>query len=96
MLQLQRNAPLPAKTPLKPSDGRKKYPFDKMTQVGDFFFIPGKQRDSIRTYFSTVGKRRGIKLRSEQIHAREVEDGWEQCPDDTPGAVMGVGVWRTE
>ena len=96
MLQLQRNVPPPTKRRIRENDARKKYPFEKMTQVGDFFFVPGKNRDSIRTYFSTAGSAHGIKLRSEQIFARETETGWEQCPQDTPGATSGVGVWRVE
>lgn len=96
MLQLQRNAPPPSIRRLRPGDARKKYPVEKMTKVGDFFFVPGKQHGSIRTYFSTLGKQHGVKLRSEQIFARETETGWEQCPADTPQAVSGVGVWRVE
>lgn len=96
MLNLQRNVPLPSGRRIREDDGRKKYPFERM-QVGDFFFAAGKQHRSIRTYFSTAGKQHGIKLRSEQIFARKNADGqWEQCPEDTPGAVNGVGVWRTE
>ena len=97
MLQLQRNVPTPRRArSVKPGDGRKKYPFERMTKVGDFFFVPNKQRDSIRTYFATAGKEHGIKLRSEQIWAYRAEDGWRPCMENTPGAVSGVGVWRVE
>lgn len=93
MLQLQSNVPMPAKKPV--TDRRKKYPVEKM-QVGDFFFIPGKQYSSIRTYFSALSKQHNVKLKAEQIHARQDDHGWEQCPADTPGAMSGVGVWRVE
>ena len=93
MLQLQSNVPLPAKKPV--TDRRKKYPVERMN-VGDFFFVPKKRYSSIRTYFSALGKQYGIKLKAEQIHARQGESGWEQCPADTPKAVGGVGVWRVE
>lgn len=96
MLQLQRNAPPPPKRRLRPDDGRKRYPVEKMTKVGDFFFVPHKQHSSIRSYFSTLGKQHGIKLRSEQIFARQTDTGWEPCSEDTPKAVSGVGVWRVE
>lgn len=96
MLQLQRKVPIPGKRRLRPDDGRKKYPFEKMTKVGDFFFVPGKRRESIRTYFSTAGATYGIKLRSEQIFARQIEGEWTPCDESAPGAVSGVGVWRTE
>lgn len=96
MLHLQRDVPLPGKRRLAEDDGRKKYPFEKMTKVGDFFFVPERKHASIRTYFSTAGKEHGIKLKSEQIHARLTDEVWEQCPEDAPGAVSGVGVWRVE
>ena len=93
MLQLQTNmAP-----PNRRRGPRRKYPFEMMTQVGDFFFVPGKKRNSIRTYFSTEGTKRGIRLRSDLIHARQDENGlWCPCEPDTPGAKIGVGVWRVE
>lgn len=94
MLQLQRNVPPPTRRPVV--DGRKKYPFESM-QVGDFFFVEGKTRNSIRTYFATAGKAHGIRLRSQLIFARRNElEQWVPCPEDAPGAVSGVGVWRTE
>jgi hypothetical protein len=101
MLQLQRNVPPPGKRRLRPGDGRKKYPFEKMTKVGDFFFVPHKKRESIRTYFSTAGAAYGIKLRSEQIFAKRIhyEGGrvaWAPCDEHERGAVSGVGVWRIE
>lgn len=96
MLHLQRNAAPPPPRRLRPDDARKKYPFEKMTKVGDFFFVPGKTRNSIRTYFATAGKAHGIKLRSELIHARQERGEWVQCAEDAPGATVGVGVWRVE
>lgn len=97
MLQLQHNVSPPKRRRLRPGDGRKKYPFEKMTNVGDFFFVAGKERNSIRTYFATAGKQHGIKLRSDLIHARRNKDGqWEPCDEKDPGATIGVGVWRVE
>jgi hypothetical protein len=71
MLQLQSNVPPPRRRPVV--DRRKKYPFESM-QVGHFFFVPGKTRNSIRTYFSTAGKQHGIQLTSKLIHARKGVD----------------------
>jgi hypothetical protein len=94
MLQLQRNVPPPVAR-LSATDKRKKYPFETM-RVDDFFFVEGKQRNSIRTYFSTAGAKHGITLKSQLIHARLNElEQWEPCPEDAPGATIGVGVWRT-
>jgi hypothetical protein len=91
MLQLQSNVPMPRRK----IDRRRKYPFERMS-VGDFFFVPGKKRNSIRTYFATAGKEHGIKLKSELIYAHQTSKGWAPCEKDTPGAQLGVGVWRTE
>ena len=94
MLQLQRNVPPPVRT--RERHGNQKYPFATM-QVGDFFFVPNKETNSLRTYFSTAGKAHGIKLTSRLIHARQEDDGkWQECPADAPRAVQGVGVWRIE
>ncbi len=93
MLQLQRNVPLP--TPARRVDARRKYPFASM-EVGDFFFVPGKSKNTIRTYFSTVGKQHGIKLKSDLIHARRIEGKWVPCNEADPEGEVGVGVWRTE
>jgi hypothetical protein len=91
MLQLQSNVPLPVRKPVM--DRRKKYPVEKM-KVGDFFFVARKRHSSIRTYFSALSKQHGIKLKAEQIHARQGDHGWEQCPEDTPGAVSGGDLGR--
>jgi hypothetical protein len=75
MLQLQSNVPPPRRRPV--IDRRKKYPFESM-QVGHFFFVPGKTRNSIRTYFSTAGKQHGIQLTSKLIHARQIDGAWHR------------------
>lgn len=91
MLQLQSNVPPPRRRPV--IDRRKKYPFESM-QVGHFFFVPGKTRNSIRTYFSTAGKQHGIQLTSKLIHARQINGEWVECEENDEGATVGVGVWR--
>ena len=93
MLQLQSNVPLPDGS--RARGPRKKYPVERMN-IGDFFFVPNKRHSSIRSYFSTLGTQNNIKLKSEQIHARRENDAWVQCEATAPGAVSGVGVWRTE
>lgn len=94
MLQLQRNVPMP-KARRSPGDRRHKYPFETM-QVNDFFFVPGKEKNSIRTYFAAAGKRHNITLRSQLIYARRNADGqWVPCQENDTGSTIGVGVWRT-
>lgn len=96
MLELQRNVPMPPKRqPRYGVDGRKKYPIERMA-VGDFFFVPGKRYSSIRTYFIALGKQHNVKLKAEQTYGRQVKDRWEHCEQSEPGAIYGVGVWRTE
>lgn len=96
MLNLQRNVPPRKGRRIRDDDRRRKYPFERM-QIEDFFFVPNRQHSSIRSYFSTAGAKHGIKLRSEQIFARQnLAEQWEPCPEDAPGAVSGVGVWRVE
>jgi hypothetical protein len=92
MLELQRNM----SPPLRRRGPKQKYPFDMMTRVGDFFFVEGKTRNSIRTYFYGEGRKRGMRLRSELIHARQVDGKWVECQATDEGAVSGVGVWRME
>jgi hypothetical protein len=91
MLQLQSNVPPPRRRPV--NDRRKKYPFESM-QVGHFFFVKGKTKNSIRSYFSTAGKQHGIQLTSKLIHARKVDGEWKECEENDEGATVGVGVWR--
>ncbi len=93
MLQLQSNVPPPRRRPIV--DRRRKYPFDGM-QVGQFFFVEGKTRNTIRSYFSSAGRARGMKLTSRLIHARQVDGVWEECQPGDKGAAIGVGVWRVE
>lgn len=91
MIHLQSNVPPPRRRPVV--DKRRKYPFENM-QVGHFFFVPGKTRNSIRSYFSTAGKQHGMKLTSKLIHARRVDGEWAECKETDAGATVGVGVWR--
>ena len=95
MFQLQRDVPPPRGRRIRDDDARKKYPFESM-QIGHFFFVPNRKHSSIRTYFITAGQKHGIKFRSEQIHARQIDDRWQQCEQGDEGATPGVGVWRIE
>lgn len=91
MIHLQSNVPPPRRRPVV--DNRRKYPFDNM-QVGHFFFVPHKTRNSIRSYFSTAGRQHGMKLTSKLIFARQVDGEWAECEEEDSGSTVGVGVWR--
>jgi hypothetical protein len=94
MLSIQSSVPLPKRSrgvlPSKP----RKYPFDQM-EVGQMFFIPNKTKNTLHTYFSSVGKRMGIKLATRLVHMYETDEGWALCEAGDEGAVPGIGVWRT-
>lgn len=94
MFELQRGVPIP---PVKRSvtPVRRKYPFEDM-QVGDFFFVDGKTKNTLGTHVSTVGKELGRKFSTRLTFARKNKSGWEICEPGDKGAVQGVGVWRVE
>jgi hypothetical protein len=70
-----------------------KYPFRSM-KVGDYFFVPGRSRNTLAPYASTMGKELGYKLRTQMCYMRESLEGWKPCDKAEPGAVLGIGVWR--
>ena len=82
----------PARRP--PPKMPRKYPFEKM-DVGDMFFVPNKTRNTLSTHASTVGKELGMKFSTRLTYmAKDKQGRWELCREDTPGAVLGIGVWR--
>ena len=92
MHEVHKNVPVPkARRVHAPS--RRKYPLDAM-DVGDMFFVPGKQKNTLATHVSTVGKALGRKFVTRLTHMVETLDGWQPADADTPKAVLGVGVWR--
>lgn len=94
MLKVQKKVPLPkAIRPAVPA--RRKYPFVDM-QVGDMFFIPGREKNNLTTHASTVGKQLGRKFVTRLCHMRETKEGWEPCAPEDKGAKTGIGVWRTK
>lgn len=93
MLPVQKKVPLPDTLRLnKPA--RRKYPFDQM-EVGDMFFVPNKDKNTLATHASTVGAATGRKFSTRLTYMCMAHDGWTPCESDEAGAVLGVGVWRT-
>lgn len=94
MREIQKNVPVP-KT-IRPNKApRRKYPFDTM-EVGDMFFEPNRKTNTLITYVSVVGKRLGRTFTTRLCYMVDTPDGWEMCEKDDEGAVLGIGVWRTE
>lgn len=91
-IQLSHGAEPPAKL-RKPVQS--KYPFRQM-QLGDWFFVPGKTRNTLAPYVSITAKGLGFKMRTQLAYMRQSLEGWKPCEKDYPGAVLGVLVWRIE
>lgn len=72
-----------------------KYPFATM-EVGQMFFIPNKERNTIGSYVSTRGKELGRKFSTQMMELEKQADGTWALPSK-PGskkAVRGVAVFR--
>jgi hypothetical protein len=74
---------------------RKKYPFEDM-EVGAMFFVPGKEKNTLGTHVSLVGKELGRAFVTRLTYMRKIKGEWQLCEPDEQGATLGVGVWRTE
>jgi hypothetical protein len=75
--------------------GRKatKYPFADMG-VGDFFFIPHRNRNTMHAYVYARGRALEKRFVSRLCYMRETTRGWRPCLHNLPDAVLGIGVWR--
>lgn len=93
MLPVQKKVPLP-KAMRPATTSRRKYPFDEM-DVGDMFFVPHKEKNTLATHASAVGVTLGRKFRTRLTYMKETREGWVPCAADDKKAVIGVGVWRT-
>jgi len=71
----------------------RKYPFRTM-EVGEYFFVPDKVRNTLAPYACNVGREHNRKFRTRLTFMRETLEGWVPCKEDVDGAVLGVGVWR--
>jgi len=79
--------------------GDRKYPFNTM-EVGKSFFIPNREKNTLSTHASIMGKRLNKKFKTMLVwgHELEYEDGsvgWQlaHAPGEE-GSVLGIGVWR--
>lgn len=73
---------------------KRKYPYEEL-EVGDCFFIPGREKNTLSTHNSNVGKKLGRKFRAKLCWMRKGADGsWELSEEGAAGAVFGLGVWR--
>lgn len=93
MLKIQKNVEMVKVYREKPP--RKKYPFDEM-EVGDMFFIPHKDKNTMMSLASAAGRRLGRKFATRMTFMVEVEGNWLPCTDKAPDRVSGIAVWRME
>lgn len=96
--KIARSIPLPA--PMRVSaPARRKYPFEEM-EVGDMFFVPGKEKNTLSTHTSTVSKQMGRKFTTRMIYMAPVGEGdeieWVPAEKGDASATLGIGVWRVE
>lgn len=74
----------------------RKYPFETM-DVGDMFFVPNRNRNTMTTLVCTTGKRLERKFVSRMVYMRDLGDSqWTTCAPAAVGATLGIGVWRTK
>jgi len=95
MFKVQKNVKVPA--PVRSlANIKRRYPYHSM-EVGDFFFVPNKTKNTLSSRASTVGKKLERKFLTRLIYAILKSDGtWEPCDATVDGAVLGIGVWREE
>lgn len=76
------------------SESQRKYPFRTMA-VGSVFCIPGRKKNTLSAYASTVSRETGFKFTTQLTYMAQRKDGvWVPCSEDTKDAQLGIGVWR--
>lgn len=81
--------------------GDRKYPFNTM-EVGDSFFVPNRDKNTLSTHASLTGKRLGRKFKTLLVWGHELFDdeevvGWKLANEPgEEGSVLGIGVWRVD
>ena len=96
LLSIKKGVPLPpVGRGAPPPPARRRYPLDTMA-VGDMFFVPGAKRKPLDNLVANANRRMQPKRFSvRKCFAHEMIEGWDVCAEDYPGAVQGIGVWRT-
>ena len=92
MLKTTTNVPVP-KAIRPPSTARRVYPFAEM-EVGAMFFVPGKTRNTMSPYVSSMGRKLKRKFVTRLCYMRKAKGGWVECKAEHAKAEIGVGVWR--
>ncbi len=88
--QIQKHVPLPK---ARGAGAPQKYPFREMA-VGDMFFVPNLEKNTLIQYASAVGKELGRKFATRLVYMVKRKGVWVPAKADTVRAVRGVAVWR--
>ena len=72
-----------------------KYPFHELN-VGEMFFIPNRSSNTMMSLASKTGRKLGRKFETRLIWMCMRQELWTLCAAGAPGAVQGVGVYRTK
>lgn len=87
---VHKGVPLPS--PVR--GARIKWPWADM-KVGDMFFIPERDRNTMATLAWSTGKKLGRKFSTRLCWMRHTrDDGWVLAEEGERRAVLGIGVWR--
>jgi hypothetical protein len=73
----------------------RKYPFPTM-EVGEMFFVAHKVKNTMVTLASRTGTAMGKRFETRLQHMRLINGVWVTCNALDPGAIQGVGVYRTK
>lgn len=92
MYPTQKQVPIP-KPQRAATATRRKYPLNTM-EVGEMFFVPDKQSNSISTHVAAEGAALRRKFATRLTYMVRTKTGWKPATADTPRAVQGIGVWR--
>ncbi len=96
MLPIIKNV-APPKAARTVNEARRKYPFAEM-EPGDMFFLADRQKNTLATHASTVGKKLGKKFMTRLVRLVEdpADSGLWREPVNGEKGVLGIGVWCIE
>ena len=93
MIRVQKQVEIPS-TMAHTGISRRVYPYHEM-DVGDFFFVPNKEKNTLSSHASAAGRKLERKFLTRLIFAQlDASGAWEICKSSDENAVQGIGVWR--
>ena len=93
MYEVQRDVPIAEVTHTPGERRRLKYPFEDMA-VGDMFFVPNRDKNTLAAYVWSVGKELDRKFSTRMTWMTQIDGQWKPANPEDPKAVRGIGVWR--